>query len=210
MGPHVVATVTIPRWLHGLFFGSLALIIMLVGATMMRELERPVTVEQRVITALGVVDRCEVCHDASTHPDTWLDTHPVERFGCTPCHGGQGLALTRAAAHDAGPDWERPLYNATERESACGACHEGEHVDGAPILSRGRVVLLDRGCTGCHTIPGVADPWEQPRPTFLPAPALDGLRDKVTAGWVRAWLTDPAALNRDHQMPVFTLTADER
>ena len=32
----------------------------------------------------------------------------------------------------------------------------------------------------------------------------------MTAGWVRAWLTDPAALNRDHQMPVFTLTGEER
>ena len=36
-----------------------------------------------------------------THPhqDVLLSIHPVERFGCTPCHGGQGQALTAQSAH---------------------------------------------------------------------------------------------------------------
>ena len=36
-----------------------------------------------------------------THPhrDVLLAKHPVDRFGCTPCHGGQGQALTAKAAH---------------------------------------------------------------------------------------------------------------
>lgn len=36
-----------------------------------------------------------------THPyrDVLLGNHPVERFGCTPCHGGQGQALTAQSAH---------------------------------------------------------------------------------------------------------------
>ena len=36
-----------------------------------------------------------------THPyrDVLLGNHPVEKFGCTPCHGGQGQALTAKSAH---------------------------------------------------------------------------------------------------------------
>lgn len=199
---------TTPRWLHGLFFGALAVILVVVGGTMARELRRPVTVEQRVLATLDVVDRCESCHDAATHPGAWLDTHPVERFACTPCHGGQGLALTRVAAHEAAPDWERPLYTAADREAACGACHEANHVEGAPVLSRGRTVLAERGCTGCHDVPGIPTPLDSGTTAY--APALDGLRDKTTAGWVRAWLQDPAALNQDHRMPVFDLPAADR
>ena len=36
-----------------------------------------------------------------THPerDVLLAKHPLEKFGCTPCHGGQGHGLTAKAAH---------------------------------------------------------------------------------------------------------------
>ena len=131
LGPDLVAAVTIPRWLHVLFFGSLAALLVLVTAVLLRESGRPTTIEQRMVPALGVVDRCEHCH-ADAHPGDVLDTHPVERFGCTPCHGGQGLAITAADAHEAAPDWEHPLYDAAERESACGVCHRDERVTGAP------------------------------------------------------------------------------
>lgn len=61
---------------------------------------------------LNNVDRCHTCHVAvsrkgfetleqpfATHSalDTLLKIHPAERFGCTPCHDGQGSALQSAA-----------------------------------------------------------------------------------------------------------------
>lgn len=193
---------TTPRWLHALFVGSLAAIVLLIGVAMAREARRPVAVEQRIVEPLHVVDRCETCHDATDHSGTALDQHPVERFACTPCHGGQGLATTRAGAHEKAPDWEWPLHSPAEREAACGGCHLGNAVEGAPVLSRGRVAIDERGCAGCHEIPGYG------LPDF--APRLDGLRDKVSPGWVRAWLSDPGALNPDHRMPQFSLTPEDR
>ncbi len=193
---------TVPRWLHATFAVSLVLVIGMIGVAMMQESARPVTFEQRLVPALGVVDRCEGCHDAESHPGNALVLHPVERFGCTPCHGGQGLATTKQAAHERSPDWERPLYTPAEREAACGTCHLGQFVEGAPILSRGRAALADRSCAGCHEIPGYS------LPDF--PPQLDGLAAKVTPGWVRAWLRDPAALNSVHRMPTFTLSDEKR
>ena len=62
---------------------------------------------------LDRVDRCGTCHlgiddpafagapqPFSSHPGTWLTTHPMDRFGCTACHDGQGQATDyRNAAH---------------------------------------------------------------------------------------------------------------
>lgn len=192
----------LPRWLHAVVLGSLFGVIVLVGVLMAKEAGRPVQIEQRMVADLGVVDRCETCHDAADHPAPWLDAHPVERFACTPCHGGQGLAVLADDAHDAGPDWEHPLFDAAEREAACGGCHEEPVLEGAPRLTRGRALLAERGCAGCHAIPGLDLPQL--------APQLDGLRDKVPPAWVRAWLTDPAPLNPAHRMPRFALTEGER
>lgn len=192
----------LPQWLHTTFGVTLVAIIGMVSVAMVQESGRPVTFEQRLVPALGVVDRCEGCHDAEAHPGVALVQHPVEKFGCTPCHGGQGLATTKEAAHERSSDWEWPIYSATEREAACGACHLGWTVEGAPMLSRGRAAIDERSCAGCHEIPGYA------APDF--APQLDGLASKVTPGWVRAWLRDPGALNSVHRMPTFELPDDKR
>ena len=71
------------------------------------------------------VDRCTSCHvgidkagfedlpnPLKTHPkrDTLLVKHPPDKFGCTPCHEGQGVAVnTVAQAHGEVPFWEHPL-----------------------------------------------------------------------------------------------------
>lgn len=184
-----------------MFFTSLFATIAMVFVVLYRDAQRPVELEQRLVAALGVVDRCEACHDAADHPGDTLGLHAVERFGCTVCHGGQGAATTADAAHLASPSWERPLFTAAEREAACGTCHEAATLAGAPALSRGRAVLAERGCVGCHEIPGIKLPEI--------APDLDGLQDKVSPAWVRAWLADPGALNVDHRMPQFTMPDEE-
>lgn len=193
--------VPLPAWTHRLFFTSLFATIGMVFVLLGRDAQRPVELAQRLVPALGVVDRCEACHDAADHPGEALNTHAVERFGCTVCHGGQGAATTADAAHLATPAWERPLFTTAEREAACGTCHQGATLAGAPLLSRGRAVLAERGCGGCHEIPGVELPEI--------APDLNGLKDKVSPAWVRAWLADPGALNADHRMPQFALPDTE-
>lgn len=182
------------------FVASAVLVVGLFGVAVAREAKRPVRVEQRIVPALGVVDRCETCHDPSSHLGDWLSSHPIERFGCTPCHGGQGLATDKSNAHEAKPDWEHPLLSKALREAACGRCHLGVDVQGAPALSRGRRALAERGCWGCHELPGIV-----PQPI---APQLDGLADKVKPAWVRAWLADPARLDDRHAMPRFDLSPD--
>jgi len=188
------------RWLHAAFAASSLAIVALVGVAVAREYDRPLNTDQRLVPALGVVDRCVTCHDEAQHPGTLLDRHPVDRFGCTPCHGGQGLATDKRAAHAVSPDWERPLLTKAERSAACGACHLGRDAPEAR-LATGRNALAARGCTGCHVIPGVAPPDH--------APELDGLRDKVRPDWVRAWLADPAKVDPRHKMPTFRLAPEE-
>ena len=65
-------------------------------------------IKQVVINEWGAVDRCTTCHlgiddplfvgakqPLTTHPNPeLLKYHPVEKYGCTICHGGQGLATT--------------------------------------------------------------------------------------------------------------------
>lgn len=194
--------VPLGKGLHVAFYAGLTATLLLASVSVYAELGRPVEVEQRYLPALQVVDRCETCHDAAAHPGGWTESHPPERFACTPCHGGQGFALTQAAAHGDSPGWERPLYSPAEREAACGACHEGSSVVGAPQLSRGRALIQERSCAGCHEIPGFSLPSR--------APELDGLRDKTSPAWTRSWLESPSALNADRQMPTFSLIPRQR
>jgi mono/diheme cytochrome c family protein len=194
------APTTVPRWLDWAFGLSAVALAVLVGIALQREVARPIVAGQRVLPGLGVVDRCEHCHTADTHPGTLAVTHPPERFGCTTCHGGQGWAVTADAAHRAQPDWERPLFTPAEREVACGRCHVRGALAGAPALTRGRALLGTLGCAACHDAPD--------DPDRRAGPPLDGLRDQVTPAWVRHWLSDPASLDTRHRMPRFRLSAE--
>src|SRR5262249_22124179 len=71
---------------------------------------RPMEIRQILATDLGQVDRCVTCHQGmdpiltpslennftenpyKSHPGDFLKTHPPEKFGCTICHAGQGIA----------------------------------------------------------------------------------------------------------------------
>ena len=79
-------------------------------------------VKQVYIEDAKVADRCQTCHlgvdnplfaDAPqpfrTHPGKLLRSHEVNRFGCTLCHDGQGLATDLEAAHGNEENWPRPL-----------------------------------------------------------------------------------------------------
>src|SRR6185503_10538915 len=70
---------------------------------------------QENIPNLHRVDRCESCHMGSNHGGfetvqpayfqshpyrrTLFALHPIDKFGCTTCHDGQGRATTKFYAH---------------------------------------------------------------------------------------------------------------
>ncbi len=173
----------------------------------------PIGLRQAYVPELSLVDRCPSCHvgldDAAmatanqpltSHPGTWLATHPPERFGCTPCHGGDGRATTTAAAgHQPGPDVIEPMVSPVGREARCGVCHREVEVAGAPHLSEGRKLLKDRGCVACHDVPGIA--LDQPF-----GEALDSVGDKSSRAWLVRWLTNPNQVRPGTKMPRFRLS----
>src|SRR2546427_770861 len=85
------------------------------------------------------VDRCVSCHTGinkpgfedqpnpfKTHPDreTLLAKHPPDKFGCTPCHDGQGASVNSVAqAHGDVPFWEHPLLRGEKVQARCNKCH---------------------------------------------------------------------------------------
>jgi mono/diheme cytochrome c family protein len=175
-----------------------------------------VRVRQIWVPELGnAVDRCTSCHLGVSNPDAAdapqpLSLHPrtphtpesFDRFGCVSCHRGQGRATTEEDAHGNTPDWPQPLLPKRYTEASCGSCHLDEVVPEAAQLSRGRKLMLQSGCYACHAV----DP---PAVWSSDAPALDGLSQKTSPGWLRAWLTSPVSVDQEAKMPDFGLTPAE-
>jgi len=165
---------------------------------------------------LGRVDRCVTCHLGTddpafaeaplpfrAHPGTWLATHPVERFGCTVCHDGQGEATDfDQAAHRPIPFVPRAMRPLETIEANCGTCHRSPDPPQAPRLGQGRRLIAESGCVGCHEIPGFES-------ASFRGPALDGLGYKVRSGWLEGWLKDPKAYLPNSRMGNFRLAGDE-
>ena len=139
-------------------------------------------VRQIWIPALGRVDRCVTCHlgyewagtlpptvpaPLAPHPDLpYLEAHPFPEFGCTSCHGGQGFATERRAAHGDVEHWDAPLldrrlgqrYGLREAElieMRCNACHRRDDATpGMDTINRGKVLFRQNKCLVCHTVDG--------------------------------------------------------
>ena len=127
--------------------------------------------------------------------------HPAERFGCSPCHYGQGSAtdFTLAAhtpnnsgdrakwEHDHGWEaqhmWDFPMLPHRFIESSCLKCHyevtdliSSDNRVEAPKLLRGYNLIKDNGCFGCHEIAGKkGDRIIGPDLRLEPYPSLDEL-----------------------------------
>ena len=137
--------------------------------TLAKDERRGVTggIHQIIIKDLNRVDRCTTCHIAidkpqialgeepfKAHPGQFLQWHPPEKFGCTVCHGGQGLATEVEAAHGDVKHWEDPLLRGALVQASCRQCHGdlqqiAEHV---PMLTQGKQLFQAKGCYGCHAI----------------------------------------------------------
>ncbi|MFZ3332011.1 MAG: hypothetical protein WA197_15355 [Candidatus Acidiferrales bacterium] len=139
----------------------------------------------------GLVDRCQSCHVATdqkyvpaqltltkadlgmaksndapftSHPDLDLiQWHPLEKFGCSPCHGGNGRAINSAQrGHGRYEHWLWPLYYPENYNAGCQQCHSADMVtEHAPVLNEGKQLYRQKGCIGCHRFNGFDNQDEQ-------------------------------------------------
>jgi cbb3-type cytochrome oxidase cytochrome c subunit len=164
------------------------------------------------------IDRCQTCHQGwnedvmadapkpfTQHPlPALLALHKPEVMGCTPCHRGQGPALTAADAHgDGDPFWENPLLKGIDVWSSCTTCHENQsHLDGAPVYSAARRLVIESGCFGCHEIKGYTDMQRI-------GPELGRIGHKTSPEWIFRWVRNPKDYNAHTRMPNFRFTDDQ-
>jgi cytochrome c2 len=140
----------------------------------------PTGLQQIWLESADRVDRCGSCHlgitwegfedveqPYTTHPRAPLENHPLEKFGCTLCHGGQGYATELPEAHGWVPHWEDPLldpqlaedYRITKpwafMQYKCNVCHRFDReTEGADYVNRGKELIQEKGCRACHVING--------------------------------------------------------
>jgi mono/diheme cytochrome c family protein len=184
-------------------------------------------IDQIWIPEMGVVDRCTTCHQGITLP-TLADasvpqpyrTHPpiphnVREWGCTICHRGQGPATEVAEAHETTLAWEQPLLPVRFIQASCGTCHRADLPE-TPKLDRGRQLIAEFNCVGCHRLQG------SERPAML-GPDLINVGTKVSREWIYKWLKEPQTLTdadgnvtvdgyeteEEPRMPKFRLTEAE-
>jgi len=202
----------------------------------------PMGLRQIYIEELQRVDRCVTCHTtidwgpeladaphpARPHPRMELfANHPIEKFGCTLCHGGQGSATEKEAAHVNIEFWEEPLlgerradrYGLTAAqlmEMRCNICHRAEAVvEGMPLLNEAKALAKKKRCVRCHMINGRG---------ASKAPDLTREGDKHPSayhfpeGWTRrksafAWhlehFKEPFAVVPDTMMPAYTFKGQQ-
>jgi len=177
--------------------------------------EYPVAMRQTYLEDWGVVDRCVNCHvgiddpamknqpqPLAAHSGDWLKHHPPDRFGCTVCHQGQGRATDRDAAHGRVPYWTEPLLTGDFVQASCTKCHHEEEIPHAPVLNRGRRLMIDLGCVGCHKVGEVQEVEKS-------APRLTAIGSKVRRQWLEKWLADPRGYLPHAKMPKYGLRPNE-
>jgi len=145
-------------------------------AGILRKLETfNISIKQIHVKDVDLVDRCESCHVGIREPVTLtkaamggeaaftshpnkelLKVHDPERFGCTPCHGGNGVAVDNVEkAHGYYEHWLWPMHAKENTEAGCQQCHSREIVtEMADTLNSGREIFRLRGCMGCHRYEG--------------------------------------------------------
>jgi len=161
------------------------------------------------------------------HPrlDVFVDPnskHPMEKFGCTVCHAGQGSATDFTLAvhtpadmkqkeewqkeHAWAPthDWEFPMHSSRFVEASCLKCHHqvtdlithGSKEE-APKLLKGYNLVKENGCFGCHEIAGIKSGREVgPDLRLEPNPPLDLLTPEERTKALSDPTTPPGTLRK--------------
>jgi mono/diheme cytochrome c family protein len=184
-------------------------------------------IDQVWIPEMNVTDRCMTCHQGITQPSLADEAvpqpyrshppipHNVRDWGCTVCHRGQGASTEVAEAHESTLAWEQPILPVHFVQASCGTCHQA-NLRQTPQLTRGRELLTELNCQGCHKLPGIE------RPLML-GPDLTNVGTKVSRAWIYKWLKEPRTIadkdgnvtvngyetEEEPRMPKFRLTEAE-
>lgn len=148
--------------------------------------------------------------------------HPINSFGCTICHGGQGSGTDFTySSHE--PDdleqregwehrlgwhkihhWDEPMLPRRFLESSCLKCHhQVTDVPQAQKLQAGYQRIVRYGCTGCHTIGGEGSFGPDLTDERQVGPNLAHIASKSAREWTLSWIKNPHAFRPDSRMPRF-------
>ncbi|MCP4213514.1 MAG: c-type cytochrome [bacterium] len=193
-----------------------------------------VKIRQVILDDFKRIDRCVSCHQGIDNPNMtdealphrahggkYLEHHPVEKFGCTICHGGQGRALIReeALATEESMHWEYPVLPLEYSQSSCGKCHMSIYGGtplpaGAEVLEKGRRLFMEKGCLACHKVRGTGgtlgtDLTDQGSKTRLNYSFRNLEGDHNVANWLAEHFVDPAVVSPGSQMMRFPMSDED-
>lgn len=184
----------------------------------------PVEVKQIYLSSLNRVDRCISCHAGienplmanekpplKQHSGNYLKKHPLDKFGCTICHYGQGRATNVKEAHGKSRDthWDFPVIPLKYIQSACVQCHDlgTLKANGADNIVKGERLFREKGCRGCHKLNGIGGVLGKPldivgsQPiAYFPMKNISG--EKNTYSWMKQHFIDPRNLVPESEMKV--------
>lgn len=175
-------------------------------------LATPPQIHQVMLTGLQRVDRCTTCHLGVDDPTMknapepfryheGLGPHVPSRFGCTICHGGQGLATTKEEAHGNVQFWQTPLLARGYIRASCGRCHKEGEVPDVPELTDGRRLFENRGCRGCHKLNGIGG-------SIGPDLTEEGANHR-SPDWLERHFLAPTQVSTGSAMPNYHFTKDQ-
>lgn len=182
------------------------------------------------------VDRCTTCHAAinkpgfeneqnpyKTHPNRalYLGKHPPDKYGCTPCHNGDGVAVNSVEqAHASFKDADGKVHPLHLREKlalfrgdmmqvGCLKCHDtAVGLEGGGTAARGETLFVELGCHGCHLAEGYEELSKLDGTTAI-GPSLRRIGAKVDPGWLVRWVRNPHQYRPRTRMPNFMFEEDQ-
>ncbi len=169
-------------------------------------------IHQVMLRGLQRVDRCTTCHLGVDDPTMknapepfryheGLGPHIPSKFGCTICHGGQGLATTKEDAHGSVEFWDKPLLARGYIRASCGRCHKEGEVPGVPELTAGRHLFETQGCRGCHKLNGIGG-------SIGPDLTEEGASHR-SPDWLERHFLAPKEVSSGSAMPNYHFTRDQ-
>jgi mono/diheme cytochrome c family protein len=200
----------------------------------------PTGIQQIWLKDLDRVDRCTTCHlgvewkglenapePFRTHPAEILEKHPISKYGCTSCHGGQGFATVLPDAHGNVEHWEDSLMgeevsadnlvkdSTAMMQTNCNVCHRYDReTKGATYINLAKQLVQKINCRACHTIngrggtigPDLTNEGDKAAEQF-DYTRLNG-RPSIFA-WHVAHFQNPKMVSPDTVMPNFNLSTRE-
>ena len=199
-------------------------------------------VRQIWIAKIGVTDRCITCHlgyewssvlpativePLKPHPmNDIIAKHDFAKFGCTPCHGGDGSATTLNGAHQSRRESEAPMlsrvvaaqYGLTMSEMIqmrCNFCHRHDvATPGMDEINLAKQLFKKKKCLVCHVVEGrggatgaeltyVGDE----NPELLNFAHVKG--EHTFFNWNIQHLTQASVVSPNTQMPDFNMKPEE-